>query len=474
VSEWFGGSTVLGSPDQYLDGSPVDALIFASLELAAIIVLAGRSQRCRALLRANGPLLVFFLYCALSVVWSDYPLVAFKRWTKALGNVVMVLIVLTDPDPRAAVKRFLADTGFVMLPLSILLIKYYPTLGRGFDHWTGHAYNTGVGMDKNALGVICLIFGLGSLWRVLAMVQSRERPRPTRALIAHGLALAMALWLFTLADSATSRGGFLVGSAFIGLTSWRRVALKPMAVHVLAVVIVSVCLFGVLVDTDVGLVQAMGRDSTLTTRTQLWEDIMRVPVNPLVGTGFESFWLGDRAKSLWAKHWWHPNQAHNGYLEVFLNLGWLGVTLLGFLIVWGYGNVIRTLRRDPELGKLRLALLMAALLYNLTEAAFKVMHPVWIIFILAVMATPRAARPRPPESGGAEVPASSWRRTHVATTVARHRVADVLHGTQPEGEHPCRQRPTVEKQSANIFAPAGRSSDEQLTSATTPSSPPPM
>jgi hypothetical protein len=248
-----------------------------------------------------------------------------------------------------------------------------------------------------------------------------------------------------------------------------------MAVHVLAAAIVSVCLFGVLVDTEVGLVQAMGRDSTLTTRTQLWEDIMRMPVNPLVGTGFESFWLGDRAKSLWAKHWWHPNQAHNGYLEVFLNLGWLGVTLLGFLIGWGYGNVIRALRRDPELGKLRLALLMAALLYNLTEAAFKVMHPVWIIFILAVMATPRAARPRPTESRRADVPDSSWRRTHVATTEgARHRGPDVLPGTQPEGEYPCRQRPTVEKQPANIFAPAGRSSDEQLTSATTPSSPPPM
>jgi len=46
----------------------------------------------------NAPLVVFFLYCAASVFWSDFPIVAFKRWTKVLGNVVMVLVVLTEAD----------------------------------------------------------------------------------------------------------------------------------------------------------------------------------------------------------------------------------------------------------------------------------------------------------------------------------------------------------------------------------------
>jgi hypothetical protein len=423
VSEWLGIGPVMKSADQYLDGSPVDALIFLGLELAAVMVLMARSRRCAAFFRANGPLLVFFLYCAVSVMWSDFPLVAFKRWTKALGNVIMVLIVLTDPEPRAAVKRFLADTGFVMVPVSILLIKYYPELARGFDGWTGRAYNMGVGMDKNALGVICLIFGLASLWRVLGIFQSRERPRATRALIAHGVVLAMTLWLLWMADSATSLGCFLVGSAVLALTSWRPFARRPLAVHVLVGAIVFVCLFGVLIDTDVGLVQALGRDATLTTRTALWEDILRMPVNPVVGTGFESFWLGQRARALWATYWWRPNQAHNGYLEVFINLGWLGVALVGILIVWGYRNAARALRVDPEMGRLRLAFLVAALLYNLTEAAFKVMHPVWIVFILAVMATPRPARRRAFASHGADVPSSWSPRTHVATPLSPGTVA---------------------------------------------------
>src|SRR3989449_9603612 len=90
-------------------------------------------------------------------------------------------------------------------------------------------------------------------------------------------------------------------------------------------------------------------------------------VDSWFGAGFESFWLGERAMSLWKTHWWHPNQAHNGYLEVFLNLGGLGVALLSFVMAWGYQNVVVALHRDPELGRLKLAFFVVALLYNLTE-----------------------------------------------------------------------------------------------------------
>ena len=110
--------------------------------------------------------------------------------------------------------------------------------------------------------------------------------------------------------------------------------------------------------------------------------------HPWVGTGFESFWLGERAKALWETHWWHPNEAHNGYLEIFLTLGWVGVALLGFVMAWGYRNVVRSLRLSPELSRLRLAYFTVAVLYNMTEAGFKVMHPVWITFLLAIIATP--------------------------------------------------------------------------------------
>ncbi len=110
------------SPDQVLEGSPFDRLAYMLLLAAGLIVLVTRGQRVGKFLRANAVVLLFFLYCAVSFLWSDYPNVAFKRWTKALGDLVMVLIVLTDCKPTAALKRFLARTAYVLIPLSILFI----------------------------------------------------------------------------------------------------------------------------------------------------------------------------------------------------------------------------------------------------------------------------------------------------------------------------------------------------------------
>ncbi|OLD32160.1 MAG: hypothetical protein AUI49_03885 [Candidatus Rokubacteria bacterium 13_1_40CM_2_68_13] len=389
MSQWFGVAPVMQSPDQYLEGSPLDRLVSATLLAAGLTVLLARGGRTRTFLQMNGPLLAFFSYCVLSILWSDYPFVAFKRWTKALGNLIMVLLVLTDRDPPAAVKCFLARTGFLLIPFSILLIKYYPEVGRGYSPWTWTPYYGGVSIGKNGLGIVCLVFGLGSLWRLLESLHSREHPHVGRLRIAHAAIVAMALWLFWKADSATSLACFLVGGGLITLTSRRGFALRPALVHTLTAGIVSLCLFGLFLNSDAGLVQAMGRNSTLTGRTQLWEELLRMTADPWFGTGFESFWLGERAKWMWENHWWHPNQAHNGYLEIFLNLGWLGVALLSFIIVWGYRNVVDALRRDPETGRLKLAYFGAAVLYNMTEAAFKGTHPVWIAFLLAVTIVPK-------------------------------------------------------------------------------------
>src|SRR5438132_252859 len=392
VSDWLEPARVITSPDQYLEGSPLDRLVLTGLLAAGLMVLLARGRRAGTFLRANGPILLFFLYGAVSVLWSDYPDVALKRWTKALGDIVMVLVVLTDPDPSAAVKRLLAWSGFLLVPLSVLLIKYYPELGQGYNPWTWGAYYTGVATGKNGLGLVCLVFGLGSLWRFLEVLHSGERPLITGPLIAHGVVLMMVLWLFGKADSATSLGCFLIGGSLIGVMTLPGLARERTAVHLLVVGIVSLCLFGLFLDSDVGLVQAMGRDTTLTGRTALWDQLLRMPVDSLFGAGFETFWLGGRLEKFWRAYWWHPNQAHNGYIEVFLNLGWIGVALLGFVMAWGYRNVVGSLHRSPELGKLRLAYFVVAVLYNLTEAAFKVMHPVWTTFLLAIIAEPDATR----------------------------------------------------------------------------------
>ena len=80
------------------------------------------------------------------------------------------------------------------------------------------------------------------------------------------------------------------------------------------------------------------------------------------------------------------NEAHNGYIEILLTVGWIGIVLLGVLIATGYRNVIRCCRSNPDMGSLLLAYLFAAVVTGLTEAAFRNMGPPWIVLILAIIA----------------------------------------------------------------------------------------
>jgi O-antigen ligase len=316
--------------------------------------------------------------------------VSFKRWIKALGDLTMVMIILTDAERSTAIKRFLARIGFLLVPISILLIKYYPEMGMAYKSADGRQVFEGVTNDKNMLGVICLLIGLGSVWRLLHLLRDKQRADRRRRLIAQGVLLMLALWLFWHANSMTSLACFVIGSGLIVATSFPTITRSRALVHALVLALLILASIALIPDVGGDMVRGLGRDPTLTGRTELWSEIVGMNGNPVVGTGFESFWLGPRLEQIWSRHWWHPNEAHNGYLEVFLNLGWAGLTLFAVVIVTGYRNVVRLLRRDPEVGRLMLALFVVGIIYSFTEAGFRLLNPVWISFMLSAMAVPKA------------------------------------------------------------------------------------
>lgn len=86
-------------------------------------------------------------------------------------------------------------------------------------------------------------------------------------------------------------------------------------------------------------------------------------------------------------------EAHNGYLELYLNLGILGIVLLIILLSTGYRNILKLLKEDPDAGRLRLGLFIIAIVYNLTEAGIRSTDLVWIALLLAITAVPRQGTP---------------------------------------------------------------------------------
>jgi exopolysaccharide production protein ExoQ len=388
ISMWLQTGPTVDSADQYLDGSPLDAVLFALLLLAGVAALTRRPKEVFRLLQSNAALLIFILYCLVSVVWSDYPFVAFKRWTKGIGDVVMVLIVLTDTDQLAAFKALIKRTAFILIPVSVILIKYHPELGRAYSQWTWEPFFTGVTTNKNTLGMVCLVMGLGCFWQFFTVFRDREDPHRVRRIFVYATLLLMTLWLFHIANSMTSLACFVLGACIIMATNLRLFVKTPIVIHVLVLMLVSVVAFALFFDPQGTLVRGIGRDPTLTGRTPIWSLVISLTTNPLLGCGYESFWLGERLQKVWDFEQ-GIQEAHNGYLEVYLNLGLIGVFLIALLIITGYRNAISYFRREPGLGGLKLAYFTTGVVYSLTEAGFRMLAPIWIFFLLSITAVPK-------------------------------------------------------------------------------------
>ena len=290
-----------------------------------------------------------------------------------MGIYLGILIVWSDPRQLEAVRTVLRRLCFLLIPLSILLYKYYPASGRQYDVWTGKPMYVGATTSKNMLGLLCMVSGLFFVWDTLTRWCERREPRVGGILVVNVVFIVMTLWVLALAGSATSSACLVLGCVMLaaaqGKNGPRRVALMMLPV------LVAVCLYPLLslgfgVDLGATLAPLLGRDATLTGRTEIWKTLIAMQRSPLVGAGYESFWMGSRLQRVWGSDVGIINEAHNGYLQVYLNLGAMGLLLLFSVLIGAYWRIWQGLRAFPGIASFGLALWTVLVVYNFTEAAF--------------------------------------------------------------------------------------------------------
>ena len=383
-SEWlslfgldFGGKSLE-------EGSPFDACVYFSLIAAGVSVLRGRQVQLSEIIRNNQWLTIFFVYCFLAIFWSDFPFVSFKRWIQVIGHPVMALIILTEPDVIEALMTLMKRCAYIIVSVSITFIRYFPQWGRGFDQWSGAAMNTGISTNKNALGCDCLILGFFFVWYFLQVKQMEQGRAKRHELFLAVTFLAGIWWLLSLAQSSTSSVSLVLSASILWILGLRSINKRLIGTYLVVAVIAIVIAQGVFGVYEHFLL-FLHKNPTLTDRTLLWQELLKFDINPLLGTGFESFFLGQRLQALQAKLWWAPNEAHNGYLETYLNLGLLGLFLFAGLLAVIYAKARATLFENFEIGRFRLAFLLAIVVYNWTEAAVKNISPMFfLLFIIAL------------------------------------------------------------------------------------------
>ena len=386
-----------------------DPVILSALTVLGLAVIAQRTHRLSFVIHENRAFLLFFIFTSASVLWTDDVFDAFKRWFRLVGDVTMALIILTEVNPFAAMLCVMRRAILLLIPLSLVLSLYFPFFGIGEGgSWIG------VTVDKNWLGLVCFVASAYLLWN---WTMRKRQPD----LAAH---LRLAGVPFEIPYLALSL--YILWGGAAGLRSSTAIVLLALAVgffHLMdcvrknivklgptTAVFAFLLLFGQVLPQLTGhrslkehiIEDVLHKDVNLTDRAEFWPLLLKKGMaHPWLGSGFDSFFTPQMQDEIYTElaaqqTYFRPNQAHNGYIQVFLNLGVVGVLLLGATIIAAFKGIKKLLPRDFEFGRFRLILLVCTLVSNYTEATFaRPTEYVWFLFLLAAFNPGRLATEAP-------------------------------------------------------------------------------
>lgn len=343
------------------------------------------------------PYLVLLAYALLSVMWAEQPLVSVKRAVQLLGVLFVALALVRHRGVSSAFNLF-AWPGLFFLLLGVLAVAS-PTLA--FDP---NGNYKGFTFTKNVWGQFALLMSLVFMFLALG----KHKPR-------------LNWWLFALATASlfATRSATTISIYFVAISMvlfWvasKRYGSK-MQIATLTIAIVSVAAmfgyfllhgdlpFDTLFEASLG---SVGKDVTLTGRTDLWRMMgYEIARHPWLGAGFGGFWLGLEGPSFSIVRFfsWRPGQAHNGYIDVVNELGYVGLVLLLIVLVVHLRNIYWINRRGDALTAVfHLVILVLAMLLNASETNFmRTTHLWWIVLSISIIEIHVRLRTLVPEGRG--------------------------------------------------------------------------
>jgi exopolysaccharide production protein ExoQ len=375
------------------EGSPMDRNFLLLLLGMCIFVLGKRGISWSQLFRENTWLFFFFGYMLLSVVWSDYSFVSLKRWIRASGSILMAGVMLTEKNPRQALEAALRRTAYILIPLSAVMVKWFSEQGQDYNQWTGETMWVGVTTQKNCLGRLCLIAGFFLFWEFFKRWRHKDVERVKYENIADAAVMGLTFWLLLGSHSATSLAVLMFISG-IYLVIWRfRDYLKRAAGSIEAAIVAAVVVIGgayfIFGDALLGaIVGSLGRDLTFTGRTDIWA--LLIPIakkHIIVGLGYGSFWINSPLP------WPGLNEGHNGYLDVTLELGLVGLVILLAFLGSFYRKARLALTKDFDMAAFNICFLLLAVIHNCTETSFaRSTTHLWVVLVVIALVSPRIYR----------------------------------------------------------------------------------
>ena len=302
--------------------------------------------------------------------------------TVLLGGVLLVFYIMSRYTLNEVHELFLV-LGFGTIVASILFALALPQYGR--DLMGGHASAwKGIFSAKNYLGNMALFF------LTVAVVY---RPRTVFLRTLRTSQIFFCLVAIAFSRAATS---YMLTTIYIAYTlmmnMMRGFRKKDYFVAFIILFVVFAGVITVIVLQPDFLFSMLGKDVTLTGRTEIWDAVMTsIAKRPLLGYGYQAFWLGFKGESyrIILTVTWALGQAQNGFLDVTLEMGMIGLSLVLLIFGFAFRDGLSCLLRSRDENVLRsvewyLIIIILTLIYNLDESfLFEPKHLGSMMFVLA-------------------------------------------------------------------------------------------
>jgi len=327
-------------PTPELGKSNLQSTLGQSAALAVTVPFVLMNLRGILPLILRSPLLVAFILLALlSVIWSTYPALTFRRDASLLAPVLVGLVSAYRYEPQDVI-RIIGRFCLGLTAVSLVFVVAFPDIGimhDAYNHELDGAWR-GFTPHKSVFGTVLVLGFQIYAWRALFDAKRRW--------LHVGIAVAMMAICF-LARSSTGFIAMSLSLLLLTILAIRRSQLRARFLPELAfwgLLLIALLILPFMLTT---LVHLLGKDISLTGRIPLWQSLMPfIADRPWFGYGYGTFWVAGSPQMILVQRLnpWNPPDAHNAYIGVALELGIPGAMLATGVLLSVIARAYRTSR----------------------------------------------------------------------------------------------------------------------------------
>ena len=363
--------------------APIKLVLVNGISLISILLIVIEYKKVIPIVIREKWLWMLWGIALASTFWSDVP-VATLRSSLFLVKITLFGVYFATRYSLKEQLRLLAVTFSIVVLLSIAIALALPSYGvMSLQEGGVHAGAwRGIYMHKNGLGRMMVL-------SALVFLISTSSSRKYRWIAWAGFILSIAI--VVLSTSKTSLAILLTLIVLLPFYKALRWSSSLAISFFIATILVGGSVAVLLLSNAEFILGAFGQDLTLTGRTDLWAAVLgKIGERPWLGYGYGGFWRsleGESAEVLSIVRWAAPH-SHNGFLDLWLDLGLLGLLAfaLSFLAVCWRSVLCLRITKTSE-GLLPLAYLTFLLLANLTESSLLRQNSLWILFTVVTFST---------------------------------------------------------------------------------------